>query len=118
MAVENDEDRAMFFDPDDFGGIAVVTIDGGEPFDIEGIYDAPHFIRGVKQDNQFSSNQSVDNSGSKPLFRTRSTLLAGVKNGRATIVIHEPWFAAPTPFSVFDVGPDGTGMTALKLMKG
>lgn len=118
MAVESDADRAAFFDSDDFGGLATVTITAtGETFDVEGIYDGLHFVRGVKQDNQFTSAHSADVSGQKPVFRTQSRLLAGVKSGRATISLHTPFFDVPTEFTVFDVAPDGTGTTILKLMK-
>lgn len=117
MAIETDADRAIFFDPDEFGGIAVVTIDGGEPFEVEGIYESPHFVRGIKQDNQFTANNSADVSSQKPTFRTRSSALAGVKSGRATIVLHTPFFPTPTTFKVWDVGHDSTGIAVLRLMK-
>lgn len=117
MAVENDADRSIFFDTDDFGGVATIHLNDGTTFDVEGIYDGPNVVRGVRQDNQFTAASSADLASQSPRFRTRSSVLPGVKNGRATIVIHEPFFADPTTFEIWNVGPDGTGMTLLTLKR-
>jgi hypothetical protein len=118
MAVETDDDRAIFFDPDDFGDVATIVISGGATLeDVPGIYDGPHLVRGVKQDNQFTSSVSVDVSMQKPVFRCRTSDIPGVKNGKATITITSSRLPTPTVFTVFDVGPDGTGLTILTLMK-
>lgn len=41
MAVETDEDRAIFFEADDFGVTATFTPNVGQPFTVEGIFESP-----------------------------------------------------------------------------
>lgn len=119
MAIETDDDRAIFFDADDWGHTATFVIDGGATLsDIPGIYDAHHLVRGVMQDNQFTTTHSKDVATQKPVFRCRMIDIPGVKNGKATITVTAPdALPAPTLFKVWDVGPDGTGLALVKLMK-
>lgn len=109
MAIETDEDRLIFFDADDFGVVAIITPSSGAARTVEGIYDAPNVTRGVRQDNGYSRQAEV--SMTKPVFRARSSDLAGIKAGRASVEINGE------VFGVHDVQPDGTGTTTLQLLK-
>jgi hypothetical protein len=123
MAIETDEDRAIFFDDDDFGVVASITPTdvqyqpSGDPFDVSGIYDAHSLTRGVKQDNGYSRQAEVQSG--PPQFRARSSDLEGVRSGRAIVTIPpHPNLPAGGSFYVHDVQPDGTGTTVLVLKKG
>lgn len=109
MAVETDEDRAIFFDDADFGVIATVTIGSDDPFDVEGIFDARHLNRDISFSNQH--NDMAKFSGNGPVFRCRTSDLAGVKVGRATITI------SGQSYGVHDVKHDGTGTTIIRIME-
>lgn len=117
MAVETDADRAIFFDPDEFGVTATVTPSAGAPFDVEGIYDGPHMNRGVRQSNQYDGNAS-EASGQTPTFKGRMSDMLAVKAERAVIAI-PPCAGLPEggTFRVRDVKPDGTGLTVMRLMR-
>jgi hypothetical protein len=112
MAIETDEDRLAFVDPDEFGATATFTLNGGAVLtDVPGIYDDPNVTKGLRQNNQFSYSQGQDVSGDKPEFHCLTSAIPGVKNGRATVVI------GGENFSVFNVQHDGTGMTCVRLMR-
>lgn len=116
MAVENDADRLAFFSDDDFGVVATITLNTGQVLTVSGIYDAPSLVRGVTQGNGYDSQSDI--SGNKPQFRARSSDLALVKAGRATVEV-PPCPALPNggTFTVHDAKSDGTGLTCLQLMK-
>lgn len=116
MAIETDEDRLAFFDADDFGYTAVITIQGGATLNVVGNYDSPALTRGLKQNNQFSFQQGQEVAGNKPCFRARTSDFPGVRNGRATLVITDQDGQPVGTFSAFDVQHDGTGMTEIRLM--
>lgn len=109
MAVEDDADRAIFFDDDDFGVVATITPNGGAPFSAQGLFSEPPSTNGIKQENGYSNQVAL--SGGKPTFRARTIDLPGVKNGRATVVI------GGVEFQAFDVKHDGYGTTIIQLMK-
>lgn len=109
MAVEDDADRAIFFDDDDFGVMATITPSGGAPYTAQGIFTEPHSVNGIRQANGYSNQ--ADLSGQKPMFRARTTDVASLRNGRATLVING------VEYTAFDVKPDGTGTTSIQLMK-
>jgi hypothetical protein len=110
MAVETDEDRAIFFDADDFGVTATVTPNTGLPFTVEVTFDSPHMNRGIRQSNQHDGN-AVQASGQATTVRGRTSALANVKSGRASIEIEG------VLYQVRDAQPDGTGTTTLKIMR-
>lgn len=116
MGIENDEDRLAFFDADDFGYTAVISITGGATLTVVGNYDSPALTRGLKQNNQFSFNQGQEVSGNKPCFRCTTASIPGVRNGRATLQITDQDGNDVGTFTAFDVQHDGTGLTEIRLM--
>lgn len=119
MAIETDEDRLAFFDTDDFAFTAVITLADTSVVTAVGNYDSAALTRGLKQSNQFSFNQGQEVSGNKPCFRTRTSDVPGVRNGKAMLVITDDSVSPPVvigTFSAFDVQHDGTGMTEIRLM--
>lgn len=116
MAIETDEDRLAFFDTDDFAFTAVITLADSSVVTAVGNYDSAALTRGLKQNNQFSFNQGQEVSGNKPCFRTRTSDVPGVRNGKATLVITDADANVIGTFSAFDVQHDGTGMTEIRLM--
>lgn len=108
--VEDDDLRAVFFDADDFGVEATITPNGGEPFTVMGIFDAhPIFDPTLSKHQVGFKGGGMQNTGASPQFRCRASEVANVKGGRATLVVNG------TTFNVWDVRPDGTGLTMLIL---
>ena len=118
MAIETEADRLAFFSPEDFGSEGDITPDSGPLRTVAGIYDAAHLTRGVTQSNGYDNQADV--GGGKPVFHARTSDLAGIKSGRASVTIYDVSSGARVKvgdFTVHDVKADGTGLTLLKLMK-
>jgi hypothetical protein len=107
--VEDDATRAVFFDPDDFGVEATITPSDGAPFTVLGIFDARPIENRPLINAQVGFKDGMQNTGAGPQFRCRTSDVAAVKAGRATLAIGE------TTYNVWDTKPDGTGTTVLIL---
>ncbi len=99
MAVETDDERAIFFGVDDFGSAASVTINSTTT-QVAGIFDDDY--------------QDVDAGGmvgfatSSPTFHARTSDLTGIEEGDTLTVNAQN-------FVVRVVMDDGTGLTMLQL---
>lgn len=110
--VEDDDMRAAFFDPDDFGVAAVITPAQGAPFTVTGIFDyRPVEARSLKG-AQVGFDGGMQNSGNHPEFRCRTIDVPDVKAGRATLTV------VGKTFNIWDVKPDYTGLTVFILKVG
>lgn len=111
--IEDDDDRALFFDPDVFGETATVTIGEADPFPVAVIFDTRppfsasnyHGFRGTADFGQ--GDASV--AGAGPRITARTSDVAGVKSGRAFIALRDKNYLA------YRVTPDGTGFTLIEL---
>lgn len=95
MAVENDADRAAFFDTDDFGTVA--TINGTA---VNVIFDAEYL-------------EALDIAGNDPQVQCRTSDLDAITPTvavGATVVVNSTSYTVAAPPK-----PDGTGITTLKL---
>lgn len=110
--VEDDDMRALFFDPDDFGQEATITPTAGQPFTVLGIFDyrpvEPRAIKGA----QVGFDGGMQNTGNHPQFQCRTIDVPDVKAGRGTLAV------AGKVFNIWDVKPDHTGMTLIILKVG
>lgn len=103
MAVETLQDRAVFFDPDDFGVAVSYTRSGGATTTVNGIFDNEYLSQDAGAGVVFSVRE--------PRFLMReSDLPTGADEGD-TIVI------SSVTYVVKVIEPDGTGMTNLALEK-
>lgn len=115
MPVESPADLAGFFNTNEFGAVATITINGGDPFDVAGIFDEPAVLRGTAQDNQYKSHMEI--SGNRPMFRAPTAALASVKAARAAVSIVDGYGVAHGTFGVHEAKRDGLGSTFLILTK-
>lgn len=99
MAIEDDDDRAAFCDPDEFGDTAEITLATGAVRKVTGIYLRPFTAVG---------DGEVRMEAYAPTFVCPTSALAGVAHGTRLTV-------AGTAFDVVGIEPDGTGMTRLAL---
>lgn len=107
--VEDDDMRALFFDPDEFGQEATVQPSGADSFKVAGIFDnRPLEARAIKG-AQVGIDGGMQNTGNHPQFQCRSKDVPNVKAGRATLEVDG------RRFNVWDVKHDFTGMTLLIL---
>jgi hypothetical protein len=102
MAVESADDRAVFFNADDFGVAASFTPSGGSASTVNGI------IRNVYFEAEAGGNVGV--SMQDPMFICRTADVPSVAEGDALSV-------SGTAYTIRVVEPDGTGMTRLMLEK-
>lgn len=108
--VEDDALRAVFFDPDDFGAEVTIKPNGADEFTIMGIFDARPVVNpfALKQ-AQVGFKDGMSNTGNSPQLRCRTSDVVAVKAGRTLVN------AQGCDYSVWDVVPDGTGMSILIL---
>lgn len=108
--VEDDALRAVFFDPDDFGEEVIIKPNGRDEFTILAIFDTRPVINPVALAKaQVGFKDGMQNTGSAPQLRCRTSDVADVKAARALVS------ARGVDYSVWDVQPDGTGMSTLIL---
>lgn len=103
MAVESDDDRAVFFSEAEFGDSAVYTKVGGGAATLSGIFDAPHIAIDLGD---------APISDRRPTFLCRSAdVPTGAQGGNAgdTLVVDGE------TYQVADLEPDATGMTRIVL---
>jgi len=111
--IESDDDLAIFFDLDDFGTTATVTIGDADPFTVAVIFDTrPPFtasnFKGFRGTADFGQGDaSVAGAGPRILARTAD--VADVKAGRAIIEVRGKTYNA------YRVTPDGTGLTTIEI---
>lgn len=103
MAIETDADRLEFFDADEFGTTAAVTLHGGGTFSIVGIFEAP--FEGVDL-------AGVMLSQSAPTFLCRAADLGGI-----TAKADDELEIDGTTYVVNEIKPDGTGLVTLVLLE-
>jgi hypothetical protein len=111
--LEDDDMRAVFFDPDDFAIEVTITPAGGQPFNVLGIFDALPVNNPVALAKaQVGFKDGMMNTGNSPQFRCRTLDVTDVKGGRAILA------ANGKTYNVWDNRPDGTGMSTLILKVG
>jgi len=99
MPVETDIERAIFFEADDFGITATLTIDGQES-QVTGIFDDDY--------EDVDVGGAVPFAASAPTFHARTADMVGVEEGD-TLAIDDD------VYTVRVVMNDGTGLTMLRL---
>jgi len=99
MAVESDTDRAAFFDTDEFGVAASVTIDGGGAETVNGVFDNEYV--GV-----LDGEASTPVESTRPVFTVATDDVTGIGHGDSVVI-------SGTTYTVRGVEPDGTGVTRL-----
>jgi hypothetical protein len=112
MAVETDEDRAIFLSPEDFGGEALYTPrDGGTSRTIAGIFDQPGSDWNPNRwpGHEYQMQQGAHITKTGPTFRCRASDLAGGGRRRDRLTIDG------VEWEVLKREPDGTGMVVLTL---
>jgi hypothetical protein len=108
--LEDDDMRAVFFDPDDFGREVTIKPNGRDEFTIKAIFDARPVSNPVAlQKAQVGFKDGMTNTGAAPQLRCRTIDVVDVKAGRALVAVDGK------DFSVWDVQPDGTGLSTLIL---
>jgi len=100
MAVENADDRAIFFDVDDFGVAATYTPSGGSAVTVNGIFDHEYFAA--------DAGGSVAVAIEQPRFLCRTADVASAAEDDALTV-------NATNYTIKVVEDDGTGITNLVL---
>jgi hypothetical protein len=112
MAIESDQDRLVFLNPEEFGTVAYYTsVKTGAAKTIHGIFDEegsdfnPNRWNGT--DYQLQDGAHVQSAG--PSFTCRSADLENGGRKKDTLVINKQ------TFRVFEKKPDGTGITRLIL---
>ena len=117
--IESDEDRALFFDEDEFGATATVTLDGVLPFDVPVIFDTrPPFtatnFKGFRGTDDMGRDMGAV-SGAQPRILGGDARLPLLKGGRGTITVAGPIEALGKTYIPFKTYPDGTGLTIVEL---
>lgn len=107
--IEDDDTRAVFFDPDDFAQEVTLTPEGVAPFTIMAIFDARPVDGGALSRGQVGFKGGMQDVGNHPQIRCRTSDVASVKAGRATAIVDGK------TYNVWDVKPDGTGVSLLVL---
>lgn len=112
---EDDDMRAIFLDPEDFGVEATITPAEGDPFTLIGIFDARPVGDRALAGAQVGSREGFQNTGNHPEFRCRTIDAATVTPGKATLTL--PAHLGGKTFQVWDDRVDHTGFTTL-ILKG
>lgn len=102
MAIEDDDDRALFFDPEEFGVTVSYTKQGAAAVSLNGIFDREPV------DLAIGADLSLDDAGPQILVR-EIDLPAGAGEGDAVTVTGQG------SFLVKNIQPDGTGMAVVRL---
>jgi hypothetical protein len=100
MAVETADDRAIFFNVDDFGVAATYTPSGGSAVTVNGIFDHEYFAA--------DAGGSVAVAIEQPRFLCRTADVSSADEGDALTV-------NATNYTIKVVEDDGTGITNLVL---
>lgn len=109
--VEDDDLRAVFFDPDDFGEEVIIAPASGDPYTIMAIFDTRPVINPVALAKaQVGFKDGMTNNGNSPQFRCRTSDAPNLKSGPGTTVT-----ARGENYAVWDVQPDGTGFSLIVL---
>jgi hypothetical protein len=109
--VEDDDLRAVFFDPDDFAEEVTVKPPTGDPYTVMAIFDTRPVINPVALAKaQVGFKDGMSNNGNSPQFRCRTSDVPNLKSGPGTLVE-----ARGRDYAVWDVQPDGTGMSLIIL---
>lgn len=108
--IEDDDMRAVFFDPDDFGEEVTFKPNGADPFTCFAIFDArPTGDRAIKG-AQVGYDEGANVHGNSPQLRVRtSDIEEKVKAGRAQVDVRGK------TYNVFAAKPDNTGMSIVTL---
>lgn len=102
MAVESADDRAIFFDVDDFGTAATYTPSGGVAATVNGIFDND-FV-------EVDAGGGVGIALQQPRFLCRTADVSTAAEGDAIVI-------STVAYTVRIVQDDGTGITTLVLEK-
>ena len=102
MAVESADDRAIFFDVDDFGTAATYTPAGGSAETVNGIFDND-FV-------EVDAGGGVGVALQQPRFLCRTADVSAAAEGDAIVI-------NTVAYTVRIVQDDGTGITTLVLEK-
>lgn len=109
--LEDEDLRAVFFDLDDFARVVTVKPNGADPYTISAIFDARPVDARALSGAQVGFKGGMQNTGNSPQIRCRTSDVADVKQGRAVVVVDG------TEYNVWDVMPDGTGLSTLILKR-
>ena len=101
MAVETDDDRAIFFALDDFGTEATLTIDG-DATQVNGIFEDDY--------EEIEAGGGVSFAATSPTFHGRSSDLSAAGEGDTLTISGQNYV-------IRVVMQDGTGLTMLQLEK-
>ncbi len=108
MAVETDEDRALFVDADEFGCVVIWT--RGTSTTFSAIFDEEYLA---------IASPMIDGGaeGAGPRLLCRSADLPfGARQGDSVVVVH-PVTGVSTYYKAVEMMPDGTGMTSVRLQE-
>lgn len=109
MAVETDEDRALFVDADEFA-CAVSWTRGASTASFSAIFDEGYLAIA-------SPMLDRGGEGAEPRILCRSSDLPfGARQGDSVVVVH-PVTGVSTYYKAVEMMPDGTGMTAVRLQE-
>lgn len=100
MAVETDDERAIFFGIDDFGTAATYTPTGGEATTVNGIFERDYAA--------VNAGGAIDFAITSPAFQCRTSDVSSAAEGDAIVI-------GGVNYTVRVVMDDGTGLTMLQL---
>lgn len=103
--IEDDELRAIYFDPDEFGEEVEVAPTTGAAFTILAIFDA----RPTQADPAYNGGARV--SGANPKMTCRTSDFPKSLIGQCTVTVRGE------DYNAFDAKPDSTGMTCVELKR-
>jgi hypothetical protein len=100
MAVETATERAIFFDPNDFGDAASYTVQGGSAVTVNGIFDN-EFV-------EVDAGGTIPVAMEQPTFTCRTSDVSSASEGDSITI-------KTVNYTVRVVQSDGTGVTVLVL---
>ncbi|WP_026618337.1 hypothetical protein M728_000381 [Ensifer sp. WSM1721] len=109
MAIETDEDRLIFVDPDDFGALAVWTSASGAKPAVSCIFDDTFIALSA-------GDLDLAQEGGRVQITLRSSDVPGDAAHEDAIEITGDVLGTKT-FTVLEFQPDGTGMTVVRLQE-
>jgi hypothetical protein len=107
--VEDDDDRALFYDEDEFGTlIQIAPMSEGDfvPFEVTAHYDA------TPGEHRGTFRHGAKMAGSAPHFRCQSSKMPKGLAGRGVATI------GGVPYVLFKIEHDGTGMAFVEVKRG